>query len=80
MKLSLFPKIINDAAEELRPEILAEYANDLTSLFNLFYDNLPVLKAEDKGLRNARIKLVKAVKIVLENVLSILGINTPEKM
>ncbi|MEM2178048.1 MAG: arginine--tRNA ligase [Candidatus Methanomethylicaceae archaeon] len=79
IKLALFPRIIEIAANELRPELIAEYANELASIFNLFYDNVPVLKAEEE-LRNTRLKLVKAVKIVLKNALSIMGINALEKM
>ncbi|MCS7098708.1 MAG: arginine--tRNA ligase, partial [Candidatus Methanomethyliaceae archaeon] len=74
MKLALFPNIIEKSANELKPELIAEYTNDLASTFNLFYDNVPVLKADSEELRNARLKLVKAVKIVLKNSLSIMGI------
>jgi arginyl-tRNA synthetase len=80
VKLSLFPEVVGEAAESLRPELIAEYANELSATFNLFYDNVPVLKTEDEGLRVARLRLVEGVKIVLANALGIMGINAPTRM
>jgi len=80
VKLSLFPEVLGEAAESLRPELIAEYANELSATFNLFYDNVPVLKTEDEGLRVARLRLVEGVKIVLANALGIMGINAPTRM
>ncbi|RLI07777.1 hypothetical protein DRO24_02330, partial [Candidatus Bathyarchaeota archaeon] len=40
----------------------------------------PVLKAEPEGLAGARLMLVDAVRIVLRNALSVLGIEAPERM
>ncbi|MCX8182605.1 MAG: arginine--tRNA ligase, partial [Candidatus Methanomethyliaceae archaeon] len=80
VKLSMLPEVVKEAAESLRPELLAEYANDLSSAFNLFYDNVPVLKTEDESLRKARLRLVESVKTVLSNVLHLIGINAPTRM
>lgn len=80
VKLSRFPEVFCEAADNLKPELLAEYANDLADVFNAFYNKLPVLKAENKALRDARLKLVKTTKTVLENTLHLLGIKTPGKM
>ena len=80
IKLSMFPEVFCEAADNLKPELLAEYSNSLADAFNAFYNKLPVLKAEDKALRDTRLKLVKTTKIVLENALNLLGIKTPGKM
>ncbi|MDH5811765.1 MAG: arginine--tRNA ligase [Candidatus Methanomethylicaceae archaeon] len=80
VKLSMLPEIVNEAAENLRPELIAEYANDLSSAFNLFYDNVPVLKTEEVGLREARLRLVEGVKTVLSNALYLMGIRAPTRM
>lgn len=80
VKLSMLPEIVNEAAENLRPELIAEYANDLSAAFNLFYDNVPVLKTEEAGLREARLRLVEGVKIVLSNALHLMGISAPTRM
>ncbi|MDH7556914.1 MAG: DALR anticodon-binding domain-containing protein, partial [Candidatus Methanosuratincola sp.] len=78
--LSKFPEVVEEAAKNLRPEEIAEYTNELASKFNLFYDNVPVLKAEREGARNARLRLVDSTRIVLSNALSLLGVKAPERM
>ncbi|MGQ9760259.1 MAG: arginine--tRNA ligase [Candidatus Methanomethylicaceae archaeon] len=80
VKLSLMPEVVREAAESLRPEVIAEYANDLSSAFNIFYDNVPVLRTEDEGTRRARLRLVEGVKTVLANTLSMMGIHVPTRM
>lgn len=77
--LAKFPEVVEDAAKYLRPEEIAEYANELASKFNLFYDNVPVLKSEG-GARNARIRLVDSTRTVLANALGLLGVDAPERM
>jgi arginyl-tRNA synthetase len=79
VKLAEFPEVVIDAADNLKPEIIANYCNDLAELFNTFYDRCPVLTAEN-NLRNIRLRLVNCVKIVLRNGLNILGIEAPEVM
>ncbi len=71
---------MREAAESLRPEQIAEYANELSAAFNLFYDNVPVLRTEDEGLREARLRLVEGVKTVLANALCMMGIRAPSRM
>jgi arginyl-tRNA synthetase len=77
--LSIFPEVVSDAAKTLRPEMLAEFANNLASKFNLFYDNIPVLKAEG-GTKAARLKLVEFTKLVIANALFLIGIEAPSRM
>jgi arginyl-tRNA synthetase len=79
LMVASFPDVFVTAADELRPNLVAEFALELAEKFNSFYDALPVLKAEDE-LRNARLLLVKAVQAVLRNALSVLGIEAPERM
>jgi len=78
--LGAFPEVVAEASRTLRPEMVAEYANELASKFNLFYDNVPVLKAEEGGVREAKLRLVEASKVVLSNALSLLGIEAPSRM
>ncbi|MDY6965931.1 MAG: arginine--tRNA ligase [Halobacteriota archaeon] len=78
-KMSLFPLIIETAAKDLKPYILATYARELTELFNQFYRDVPVLNAE-KDIRNARLTLVECVRIVLREALDVNGIEAPESM
>jgi len=77
--LSKFPAVVAKAADDLRPDYITEYVNDLAKMFNLFYDNYPVLSAEET-LRKARLKLVASTALVLRNVLTILGIKPITRM
>lgn len=78
--LSRFPEIIIDATDNLKPHSVADYAIALSDRFNTFYAKLPVIKAKPEALSATRLVLVEAVKIVLKNALSLLGIEAPEKM
>lgn len=75
-----FPEVIQKAAEEYKPNLLANYLFELAVKFNSFYAALPVLQAESEETRNARITLVQAVCVVLKNGLGLLGIEAPEEM
>lgn len=77
--IAKFPMIIEDCAESRRAHPVAQYALELATLFNQFYQFVPVLKAEDEE-RRARLALVEASRIALRNSLHALGINAPEEM
>ena len=80
LKLARFPQVFVDAAENLRPHAIANFANALADKFNVFYTKLPVIKAKPPELSDARLALVDATIIVLRNALNLLGIEAPEKM
>jgi arginyl-tRNA synthetase len=78
--LARFPEVFVEAADNLRPNEVAEFANLLADKFNSFYNACPVIKAEPIGLSDARLALVDAVRVVLRNALRLLGIEAPERM
>ncbi|MEA1944665.1 MAG: arginine--tRNA ligase [Euryarchaeota archaeon] len=78
-ELARFSYVIDLAADELKPHIVAIYARELAEAFNQFYRLSPVLSAPD-NLRDARIGLVECARIVLANTLDVLGIAAPESM
>jgi len=80
LTLARFPEIFKDAAENLKPHLIAEYANSLADKFNTFYNALPVIKAQPQKLSAARLRLVDASRIVLRNALHILSIEALERM
>ncbi len=80
MMVSRFPEIFVDVAENLKPSVLADFANALADKFNTFYAALPVLKAETPELSDARLLLVDAVRITLRNSFGMIGIEAPERM
>jgi arginyl-tRNA synthetase len=78
--LAKFPTVTKIAGETLQVHLLAMYASEVAQAFNVFYETCPVLSAEPKELREARLALVDCVRIVLRNSLSLMGIPAPEKM
>ena len=80
LMISRFPEIFIDAADSLKPNVIADYANALADKFNTFYAALPVIKAETQELSNLRLMLVDAVRITLSNALNLVGIEAPERM
>ncbi|MEM1514598.1 MAG: arginine--tRNA ligase [Candidatus Bathyarchaeia archaeon] len=80
LMIARFPEIFIDAADNLRPNLIADFANSLADKFNTFYALLPVIKAEPPELSDTRLLLVDAVRIVLRNSLNLLGIEAPQRM
>ena len=78
--LSRFPAVVEQAANEYRPMIMATYAYDLASTFHSFYHAVPVLKSETDAIRDARLRLVAAAKQTLANALKLLALSAPEVM
>jgi arginyl-tRNA synthetase len=78
-RMSRFPEIVQRAATDYKPLLIANYAYDLAQDFTSFYQHCPVIKAEE-GIRSFRISLTAAAKQVLSNSLNLLGITAPEVM
>lgn len=79
-EISKMDLVVEDTAKSLSPKALARYAYNLATIFNSFYEKVPVLKAPDASTFAARLALVRAFGIALRNVLSILGITALSKM
>ena len=77
--ISRFPNEVQRAAAELKPLHIANIAYDLAKAFTDFYNECPVLIAEEP-LRSARLRLVAASRQALANSLNLLGITAPESM
>jgi len=80
LAVARFPEFFVDAADNLKPSLIAEYLNSLADKFNAFYASLPVIKAETPELSSARLMVVDAVRITLRNALNLIGIEAPERM
>ena len=77
--MAQFPEIIDTAYENLEPQYIANYLQQLASLFHKFYSHCKVI-SEDNDLTIARIRLIKAVKVILKNGFNILGVSSPDRM
>ncbi|HKZ45741.1 MAG TPA: arginine--tRNA ligase [archaeon] len=78
--LANFSNIIENAAKDLRPHYICNYAFDLATALDKFYEACPVLKAKNENLKNFRLTLVDSVKTILKIALNLVGIEALEKM
>jgi arginyl-tRNA synthetase len=78
--IAKFEIIIEEVVKTLNPKSLARYAYALATYFNVFYENVPVLKEENEGIMAARLALVKAFGQILKSTFNILGITPLTKM
>jgi len=79
LKILKFQEIVDKSGRELKPNIVANYLYELSSLFSKFYKECPVLSAE-RTIRDRRLLLVDASRQVIRNGLFLLGIEAPERM
>ena len=77
--IASFESAIKAAADKREPSIVTRLAIDVAEMFNKYYIDNRILNAEE-GIREARLLLTFAVKQVLRNALSLLGIAAPNKM
>ena len=75
-----FGLTLEAVAEELRPNYLCNYLFELAGKFTSFYENCPVLKADDTAMRDSRLALCDLTARVLKQGLETLGIETVEQM
>lgn len=78
--LYIFDETVIEAAEKYSPNIIANYLYTLAQAFNLFYQKLPILKADKEEVRIFRLMLTKSVGDTIKKGLYLLGIETPERM
>jgi len=78
-RLSDYPDILAEAANDLAPHQIAFYLKDLAADFHAFYNAERVL-VDDTALRDARLALLLATRQVLRNGLAVIGVSTPERM
>jgi len=74
-----YPQVIESAAQDLAPHVIAFYLKDFAADFHSYY-NASRFLVEDEALKGARLALITAVAQVMRNGLDILGVSAPEKM
>jgi arginyl-tRNA synthetase len=78
-RLSEFPEVVDAAARELAPHMIAFYLKDLAADFHSYY-NAERMLVDDVALKNARIAVAAAVRQVIRNGLAMLGVSSPQSM
>jgi arginyl-tRNA synthetase len=79
-QLGLFPEVIQNAAHNHSPALLANFTYDLVREYNSFYQAVPILGEEDLQKKIFRVQLSKKVADTIAASFSLLGINVPERM
>jgi arginyl-tRNA synthetase len=79
-KIAKMDLITEEAVRILSPKLLARYAYDLATTFNVFYEKVPVLSEKNKEIMFSRLSLVKAFGITLKKIFNVLGITALNKM
>ena len=74
-----YPAVIEDAARDLAPHLVAFYLKDLAGVFHSYYNSTHFL-VDDERARLARLSLIVAVRQVLASGLGMLGVSAPTKM
>jgi arginyl-tRNA synthetase len=79
-KLLEFGVVVSQVAESVEPHRLCAYLFEVASLFTTFYEQCPVLKADDDETRQSRLALCAATLRVLTTGLGLLGVPLPDRM
>ena len=78
--IALFPSIVQDAADNYSPAVIANYVYDLVKDFNSFYQNVSILGEEDTNKRYFRVTMSKKIGEIIAESFKMLGIQVPERM
>ncbi len=78
-KLADFPDVLSESSKALEPHRVTFYLMELADLFHSYYHDNKVL-TEDSRIKKARLYLVEAVRLVISNGLTILGVSAPDRM
>lgn len=79
-RLLQFEETLHAVANEGTPHVMCSYLYDIAGLFSGFYQDCPILNADDEKTRTARLALAALTARVLKQGLDTLGINTIERM
>ena len=79
-QLQLFPEVIQNAASQHSPALIANYTYDLVKEFNSFYQNVSILGADNETEKVFRVQLSQTVANVIKNAFGLLGVDVPERM
>jgi arginyl-tRNA synthetase len=79
-QIQLFPEVIQNAAENHSPALIANYTYDLVKEFNSFYQNVSILGADNETEKTLRVQLSRVVANTIKNGFGLLGIKVPERM
>ena len=79
-QIQLFPEVVQNAADNYSPALIANYTYDLVKEFNSFYQNVSILGADNENEKAFRVQLSHVVANTIKNSFGLLGIQVPKRM
>lgn len=79
-QLELFPEVIQNAAHQHSPALVANYTYELVKEYNSFYQSVSILGEADKTKKVFRVQISKKVADTIQSSFRLLGIDVPERM
>jgi arginyl-tRNA synthetase len=80
LALLRYSGVVSDVGRTLEPHRLCSYLHTLAGTYSTFYQDCPVIKAQDPTVRQSRLRLCNLVRRVLADGLGLLGIDAPQRM
>jgi len=75
-----YPRVINSAAKDLDPSLVANYCYNLAKTFHKYYHDVRILKSETEEAKQFRVSLIKVIADTLQKGMRLLGIEMPKRM
>lgn len=79
-QLHLYPEVVQQAAKEHSPALIANFTYELVKAYNSFFQNVPIFRADSDSQRAFRVQLSGATGEVIRSAFNLLGIEVPERM
>jgi arginyl-tRNA synthetase len=79
-QIELYPEVIQNAAQNHSPALIANYTYDLVKEYNSFYQTVSILGEENLTKKTFRVQLSKKVSDTIKSAFQLLGIEVPERM
>jgi arginyl-tRNA synthetase len=75
-----FPVIVKQSGDEMNPALVANYIYELAKEYNQFYQEIPVLKEDNKSIVSFRLTMSSFTGDVIRKAMKLLGIEVPDRM
>lgn len=79
-QIELYPEVIQNAASNHSPALVANYTYELVKEYNSFYQSVSILGEENRTKKVFRVQLSKKVADTIKSAFKLLGIEVPERM
>ena len=78
--VEIYPEMVQQAARELSPAIIANYTYDLVKSYNSFFQNVSIFGADSQEEQTFRVQLSAKVGQIIKSSFALLGVEVPDRM